>query len=98
MVSVTSLHVTQQLYEGHSCLAGAPVVFAADTSIMDNDTLTTEPIVWRRREHVPFSLESSGSLAGHELNLVMWVVTSQWYSLVSGPAVTSLCAACLPPS
>lgn len=42
------LQLKQQLYQGRLCLLGAPVVFAADTSIMDNDTSTTEPIVWRR--------------------------------------------------
>lgn len=102
MLSVPSLQVTlqlkQQLHQEHLCLLGAPVVFAADTSIMDNVTLTAELIMWRRRVNVPFCLESNGSLAGHKPNLIMWDLTSQWYSLVSDPAVTSLCAACFPPS
>lgn len=34
---------------------------------------------------VPFCLESSASLAGQKLNLIIWDLTSQWRPSVSGP-------------
>lgn len=40
-----ALQLEQQQYRGHLCLPGASVVFAADTSRMDNETLPAEPIV-----------------------------------------------------
>lgn len=66
----------QHTGSGHLDLLAALVVFAGDTYKASNNEL----FVGRHWVHRPLCLESSDSLAN--LNLIIWGLTSQLYSLV----------------